>query len=72
MIEITCPVKFYDKNAFGLYNVCGNVAEMIDVEGIAMGGGWEDTGYNVRVESEIKFEKSSKNIGFRPVMVKKN
>lgn len=62
-------VDAYEANAFGLYNVCGNVAEMIAEEGKAVGGSWNDTGYDVRVESVSDYAASSPYVGFRPVMV---
>jgi formylglycine-generating enzyme required for sulfatase activity len=36
----TIPVKSIYPNDFGLYNTCGNVAEMIVIKDYAMGGSW--------------------------------
>ncbi len=69
--DITAPVKSYYPNVFELYNICGNVAEMIGEYGIAMGGSWNDSGYDVRVESEQKYQIANPYIGFRPVMTLK-
>ncbi len=65
------PVDSYDANEYGLYNVCGNAAEMIDEKGVALGGSWNNTGYDVRVTSEQTYEGSNPFVGFRPVRVKK-
>ncbi len=65
LTTITAPVDSYWPNEYGLYNACGNVAEMIDVRGVAMGGSWNDTGYDVRIESEKKYTDPSPFIGFR-------
>lgn len=67
-IDITAPVKSYIANKSELYNMCGNVAEMISEKGIAIGGSWNDTGYDVRVESVQNYQTASPFIGFRPVM----
>ena len=65
------PVTDFFPNAFGLYNMSGNVAEMILQAGIAMGGSWDDTGYDVRIKSEQQYTEPSPKIGFRLVLVKK-
>lgn len=70
--SITAPVIFYWPNDYGLYNMCGNVAEMIDSNGIAMGGSWNSTGYDVQVTSEFMYDAPNPFVGFRPVRVKKN
>lgn len=70
--SITAPVIFYWPNDYGLYNMCGNVAEMIDSNGIAMGGSWNSTGYDVQVTSEFIYDAPNPFVGFRPVRVKKN
>jgi formylglycine-generating enzyme required for sulfatase activity len=67
--DITAPILSYVPNAYGLYNTCGNVAEMIDSKGIARGGSWNDPGYDVRISSEKKYDSSSAEIGFRPMMI---
>ncbi|WPP50602.1 formylglycine-generating enzyme family protein [Catalinimonas niigatensis] len=66
---MTDKVYAYTENEFGLYNICGNVAEMIADEGKALGGSWNDTGYDVRVESMSGYSVGSPYVGFRPVMI---
>jgi len=70
--EITTPIESYSRNDYGLYNMCGNVAEMIEKEGVAMGGSWNSTGYDVRVVSEYEYETPTPFVGFRPVRVLKS
>ena len=48
--------------------MCGNVAEMISEKGIALGGSWKDTGYDVRIESTANYTEPSPTVGFRPMM----
>lgn len=66
--DITAPVKSYLPNKFGLYNVCGNVAEMIAEKGKTRGGGWKDPGWDVRIDAVGTYEKSATDIGFRYFM----
>ncbi len=66
--DITVAVNSYKPNEFGLYNVCGNVAEMLMEEGIAVGGSWRCPGWDVRVESAFSYKKADIDIGFRPVV----
>ena len=66
---ITDKVDAYSPNDFGLYNVCGNVAEMIYADEKAVGGSWFDPGFDVRVESFTNISEASPYVGFRPVMI---
>lgn len=64
---ITTEVKSYWSNDFGTYNMCGNVAEMIADDSIALGGSWLDPGFDIRIESAKPATKPSCLIGFRVV-----
>lgn len=66
--HLTSPVDSYVENEIGAYNFCGNVAEMVAEEGIAVGGSWNSGGYDVRVESTMTYTHPMPEIGFRPVM----
>lgn len=55
-------------NDYGLYNMCGNVAEMTAEKGVAMGGSWNSPGFDIRVYSESRYEKPNPEVGFRPVL----
>jgi formylglycine-generating enzyme required for sulfatase activity len=65
---ITAPTNSYQVYGWGLYNLNGNVAEWVS-EGLACGGSWNSTGYDVRNESVIKVNHSSSMVGFRPILV---
>ena len=58
----------YFPNDFGLYNISGNVAEMVQEKGIAMGGSWEDIPEECTIESIKKYEGPSPAVGFRVFM----
>lgn len=63
--NITVPVDSYPANKFGLYNVCGNAAEMIQEKGISKGGSWRSPGGDVTIKSKGKYSKSANDLGFR-------
>lgn len=65
---ITVSVRSYYPSSFGTYNMCGNVAEMIEEKGIAMGGSFSDNAYRVRILSEKTYDKPQADIGFRVAM----
>ncbi len=65
---IAANVKSYYPSSFGMYNMCGNVAEMIAEKGIAKGGSFVDPAWQVTIASEKKFETATADIGFRVAM----
>lgn len=67
----TTPVKSFYPNDYGLYNVCGNAAEMIADKGIAMGGSWKDYGGDVHIKAETQYEGPAPTLGFRPLIIVK-
>jgi formylglycine-generating enzyme required for sulfatase activity len=67
----TSNVKSFTPNDFGLYNMCGNAAEMVLEEGRAVGGSFNDYGGDIHIRAESKFERSSPTIGFRPIIIVK-
>ena len=70
--DIIAPVKSYKKNFNGLYNLLGNVAEMVNEKGISKGGGWKNTLEECRVGKDQEFTKPNSWTGFRCVCVIKN
>lgn len=66
--DLLAPSESYWENEFKIYNLNGNAAEMIAEKGVAMGGSWRNTGYDVRVESEQKYEGANPMTGFRMVI----
>lgn len=43
----------------------GNAAEWVDEVGLAVGGSWYDTGYDVRNESLRQYNQPDPRVGFR-------
>jgi formylglycine-generating enzyme len=66
--SMTEPVYSYLPNPYGIYNIVGNVSEMIQEDHYAMGGDYLSTGYNVRIKSKKKYAEPTSSIGFRVYM----
>jgi formylglycine-generating enzyme required for sulfatase activity len=65
--DLTAPVKSYWPNGYGLYNMNGNVAELISDKEVVAGGSWNDPGFDVRNESVKRYEGAARTVGFRVV-----
>ena len=65
--DITAPVISYWPNGYGLYNMNGNVAEMVSDKNVVVGGSWNDPGFDVRNESEKPYNGAARTVGFRVV-----
>lgn len=69
--DVTAPVSTYLKNWFGIYNMLGNVSEMVAEEGISKGGSWKSRIEDCRVGKELSYNKPTAWLGFRCVCIKK-
>jgi formylglycine-generating enzyme required for sulfatase activity len=58
----------YYPNNIGLYDVVGNVAEMIDEDGKACGGSWNDSPEESTLHSVKSYRKPNSTVGFRIFM----
>lgn len=45
----TAPIDSYFPNDFGLYNMSGNAAEMVDTLGVSVGGSWDSEEYFMQI-----------------------
>lgn len=61
-------VAAYFPNDMGLYDVVGNVAEMIDENFKACGGSWNDIPAHSTIRSVKTFRKANDTVGFRIFM----
>ncbi len=66
--DLMAAAKSYSPNELGLYNLNGNVAEMVAEKGKAVGGSWNSPGYDIRNTSVEEFTTANPKVGFRPVM----
>jgi len=66
-LTLTEHVKAFNPNGYGLYNMSGNVNEMVFDENVVLGGDWESCGHDIRVTSEKEYTKANPLTGFRMV-----
>ncbi len=64
----TGPVSSYFANDLGLYDVVGNVAEMISEKGKACGGSWNHLPEESTLRSITTYDKPDSRVGFRVFM----
>lgn len=69
--NLTAPVDAFAPNTFGIHNMHGNVAEMIDKQGIAKGGSWNHTEIQSSINQNMEYSSATSWLGFRYVMVVK-
>lgn len=71
---ITAPSRTYFPNDYGLYNMSGNVSEMLH-DGGTKGGSWGSSGYYLQIDADDEFTnlngEAHRCVGFRPVAVVK-
>lgn len=67
---ITAPIESYWPNAFGIYNMSGNVSELLASKNQTMGGSWRDNKESMKIDSSLKQhdEVPSPTVGFRYFM----
>lgn len=69
--DVTAPVQSYWPNKFGLYNMSGNVSELLLDSDKAIGGSWKTYLPALEIEANAKFRedaKPSSSVGFRYVV----
>jgi sulfatase modifying factor 1 len=69
--DLTAPVNSYTPNEFGIYNMSGNVAEMLSENGRTKGGSWKDSEEYIKIDGPDKyvgFDTPKPTIGFRYFM----
>ena len=64
----TVAVGTYFPNNAGLYNICGNVAEMCDQKGISKGGSWADPSMKCQIPANGNYTNPEPTLGFRIFM----
>jgi len=67
--DVTAPVTSYWPNNFGLYNMLGNVSEMVLEKGISKGGSWRNKLEDCRIGKDHNYEKANPFTGFRCVCI---
>lgn len=65
---VTGPVISFPVTSNGVYNIAGNVSEMVAEKGIAKGGSWYHLAEDCKIESRQTFEAPTSWLGFRYVL----
>ncbi len=65
---ITAEVYSFTKNQFGIYQMCGNVSEMVSEPYLVKGGSWNSEAEALKIDSKQQINYPSKEVGFRPVL----
>lgn len=65
--DVTASVHSFWPNNYGMYQVVGNVAEMVSEKGIAKGGSWFHTIQESAISTSIPYSASTGWLGFRCV-----
>lgn len=68
-LQFNTPAYVYSGFAqdYGLFNLLGNVAEMVAEKGVAKGGSWKDEFSDSRITNRQTYTEPSEKIGFRCV-----
>ena len=64
----TVKVDSYQSNKLGFYNMIGNVSEMINVQGLSKGGGWNSFLDESYIPLKGNYSEANPETGFRIVM----
>ena len=64
----TMNVRSFSPNGLGIYNMCGNAAEMTIRNEYAMGGSWNSYGGEINTKSIKQYQYPSPEVGFRIFM----
>ncbi len=63
----TSQSSSYFPNNIGVYDIFGNVAEIIAEKGIAKGGSWKTDGNDCSAQKDYPYDKPNNQLGFRCV-----
>ena len=65
---ITAIITSFSPNNYGLYNMSGNVEEMVSEKGITKGGSWKDRANLLKINTYQIVKEASPEVGFRYVV----
>ena len=65
--DIVAPTDSFWPNDFGMYNMNGNVSELLADGNLAAGGDWRSPGFDIRNESTTAVSGTEPTVGFRIV-----
>ena len=65
---ITAGIKSYRPNEFGIFQMSGNLAEMLDEPKKVKGGSWNMPANFLKIDESEIVKYPSNNVGFRPIL----
>ena len=66
--EFIAPRDAFHQNSKGLFNCCGNVAEMVQEKGVSKGGSWASNQYQLMLNAKEYYDGPNCKTGFRIFM----
>ncbi|MBC7721993.1 MAG: SUMF1/EgtB/PvdO family nonheme iron enzyme [Pedobacter sp.] len=69
---LVAPSNSGTPNLYGIYNIIGNVGEMVSEKGLSKGGFYELAVENCKVKEKFSYKKPNRYLGFRCVCVVDN
>ncbi len=69
---LTNDVSSFYPNGYGIFQMSGNVSEMIENQNITKGGSWNSEGKYLLISNRQSIQYPSNEVGFRPVLIVTN
>ncbi|MCA0365751.1 MAG: formylglycine-generating enzyme family protein [Bacteroidetes bacterium] len=69
---LTNEVSSFYPNEYGIFQMSGNVSEMIENQNITKGGSWNSEGNYLEISNRQVIQYPSNEVGFRPVLILSN
>jgi formylglycine-generating enzyme required for sulfatase activity len=69
-VTVTAPTSAYYPNDLGIYNLKGNIAELVKEKGICKGGHWNMKVSDLEIDKDYSFDGPNATTGFRCVAEK--
>ena len=63
----TSQTRSFLKNDYGIYNMIGNVAEMVEEQGISKGGSFLHSAMDAKISNDLTYDAPQRWLGFRNV-----
>lgn len=66
-ISMVAQTRSFLENDYGIFNMIGNVGEMVVEKGVAKGGSWTHSLAESKISNDLTYEKPASWLGFRNV-----
>ncbi|NJN78176.1 MAG: formylglycine-generating enzyme family protein [Saprospiraceae bacterium] len=65
--SITAQTRSFGENDFGIYNMIGNVSEMVEEKGISKGGSFQHSLLDAKIANNLTYDAPQRWLGFRNI-----